>query len=209
MLKQRAKRNWEEAEKEKDANRLAIAPTASCVGFLTQGDREGAKGKRENKQTVSGPALRNAKFIRKTLIAKNWFGSDLIVRLTLHPRKIFIMIQNLLKGRQERKAAGQGQAAAAVCCWRPTSSQGPYCLLEELVICPMQPQNLEPVCVLYRHKPVGNDPTPWAAWDNFFLAVSFQGIFGIPGIGDKVSEKSWGRFFLRTISLKRRDNVWK
>lgn len=32
---------------------------------------EGAKGKIQNKQVVSGPAIRNAKFIRKTLIAKN------------------------------------------------------------------------------------------------------------------------------------------
>lgn len=32
---------------------------------------EAAKGKRQNKQVVSGPAIRNAKFIRKTLIAKN------------------------------------------------------------------------------------------------------------------------------------------
>lgn len=32
---------------------------------------ERAKGKRGNKQILSGPAIRNAKFIRKTLIAKN------------------------------------------------------------------------------------------------------------------------------------------
>lgn len=32
---------------------------------------DGAKGRRENKDIVSGPAIRDAKFIRKALIAKN------------------------------------------------------------------------------------------------------------------------------------------
>lgn len=55
------------------------------------------RAREKNKDIVSGPAIRNAKFIRKALIAKNRLSSDLIVRPTVHPKKIFIMIQDLLK----------------------------------------------------------------------------------------------------------------
>lgn len=49
----------------------ALTPAESSSTCINKEAREEAKGKRENKQIVSCPAIRNAKFTRKTLIAKN------------------------------------------------------------------------------------------------------------------------------------------